>query len=100
MDHSSRIAVTGGGGFLGSHVLAELGAARLHETSSPCARAKYDLTHEDRVKAMLADLQPAAIVHMAAVVGRDRRQPRASRTFFFQNLMMGSLLMSTRAARA
>ena len=52
MRPDTRIAVTGGGGFLGSHVMAELASAGY--TGAVAVRARdYDLTHEDRVKAML-----------------------------------------------
>jgi len=92
MDHDSRIAVTGAGGFLGSHVLEEL--ARAGYTDVVAVRSRdYDLTHEDRVKAMLAELKPRAILHMAAVVGGIGANRLHPGTFFFQNLMMGSLLM-------
>jgi len=88
----TRIAVTGGGGFLGSHVLEEL--ARAGYTAAIAVRARdYDLTHEDRVQAMLADLRPQTILHLAAVVGGIGANRLHPGTFFFQNLMMGSLLM-------
>jgi GDP-L-fucose synthase len=88
----TRIAVTGGGGFLGSHVMAEL--ARAGYTDAVAVRARdYDLTHEDRVQAMLADLMPQTIIHLAAVVGGIGANRLHPGTFFFQNLMMGSLLM-------
>ena len=88
----TRIAVTGGGGFLGSHVMAEL--TRAGYTEAVAVRARdYDLTHEDRVQAMLADLRPQTILHLAAVVGGIGANRLHPGTFFFQNLMMGSLLM-------
>jgi GDP-L-fucose synthase len=88
----TRIAVTGGGGFLGSHVLEEL--ARAGCTNVVAVRSHdYDLTHEDRVQAMLADLRPQTILHLAAVVGGIGANRLHPGTFFFQNLMMGSLLM-------
>jgi GDP-L-fucose synthase len=86
-----RIAVTGGGGFLGSHVMAEL--ARRGYTNAVAVRKRdYDLVHEDRVKAMLADLKPEAIVHLAAVVGGIGANRLHPGTFFFENLMMSVLL--------
>ena len=88
----TRIAVTGGGGFLGSHVLEEL--ARAGCTNVVAVRSHdYDLTHEDRVQAMLADLRPQTILHLAAVVGGIGANRLHPGTFFFQNLMMGTLLM-------
>jgi GDP-L-fucose synthase len=92
MRPDTRIAVTGGGGFLGSHLMAEL--ANAGYTGAVAVRARdYDLTHEDRVKAMLDELKPQAIIHLAAVVGGIGANRLHPGTFFFQNLMMGSLLM-------
>ena len=92
MDHDTHIAVTGGGGFLGSHVLEEL--ARAGYTNVVAVRSRdYDLTHEDQVQAMLTDLKPQTIIHLAAVVGGIGANRLHPGTFFFQNLMMGSLLM-------
>jgi GDP-L-fucose synthase len=92
MDRTSRIVVTGGAGFLGSHALEAF--ARAGYTDLVAVRSKdFDLTHETSVKAMLAELKPAAILHMAAVVGGIGANREHPGTFFFQNLMMGSLLM-------
>jgi GDP-L-fucose synthase len=42
---------------------------------------------------MLAERRPEAIVHLAAVVGGIGANRKSPGTFFYQNLMMGSLLM-------
>jgi GDP-L-fucose synthase len=53
----------------------------------------YDLTHESETQRMLEERRPEVIVHMAAVVGGIGANRKHPGTFFFQNLMMGSLLM-------
>ncbi len=92
MDTNTRIVVTGGGGFLGQHVMAAL-RARGYAKIRTFGSRDYDLTQESQVRGMLADLRPEAIVHMAAVVGGIGANRKFPGTYFFQNLMMGSLLM-------
>jgi GDP-L-fucose synthase len=84
--------VTGGTGFLGSHLLAAL-SARGYRNVAAFGAETYDLTHERDVERMLAELKPEVIVHLAAVVGGIGANRLHPGSFFFQNLMMGSLLM-------
>jgi len=84
--------VTGGTGFLGSHLLAAL-SAHGHRNVATFGAEQYDLTHERDVERMIADLKPEAIVHLAAVVGGIGANRLHPGSFFFKNLMMGSLLM-------
>lgn len=86
------VIVTGGNGFLGSHVsrrLTDLGA----EVAVP-AHADYDLTRLEDVERMYKDHDGAElVVHLAAKaggIGANRRHPGS---FFFDNLMMGAQLM-------
>ncbi len=92
MNADMRIAVTGGGGFLGSHVMEALGRAGYRDTVAIRSR-QFDLIHEDGVTRMLAEVKPQAIVHLAAVVGGIGANREHPGSFFFQNLMMGTLLM-------
>jgi len=84
--------VTGGTGFLGSHLLAAL-ASHGYRNVAAFGAEQYDLTHERDVEQMIADLKPEAIVHLAAVVGGIGANRLHPGSFFFKNLMMGSLLM-------
>jgi GDP-L-fucose synthase len=87
----ARVAVTGGTGFLGRHVAAEL-AAHGAEVAA-LGRADYDLRRRAEAERMLAELRPDAVVHLAAVVGgigANRAQPGY---FLYANAVMGLELL-------
>src|SRR5207237_8605724 len=89
---SRRIVLAGGTGFLGSHLTTALRSAG-YGSIVPLGRRDYDLTHESEVARMVAERRPEAIVHLAAVVGGIGANRKSPGTFFYQNLMLGSLLM-------
>ncbi len=84
--------MTGGTGFLGSHLM-EAFAARGYRNAAAFGAEDYDLTHEREVEKMLAATKPEAIVHLDAVVGGIGANRLHPGSFFFKNLMMGTLLM-------
>ena len=90
--HDARIVVTGGSGFLGRHVMDAL-EARGYRNAVTFRSAEYDLTREDAVRAMLADLRPEMVIHLAATVGGIGANRRYPGTYYFRNLQMGALLM-------
>jgi GDP-L-fucose synthase len=87
-----RIVVTGGAGFLGTHTVAALRAAGCRNVLVPRSR-DYDLTREEAVERLFADLRPQVVIHLAAKVGGIGANRVKPGQFFYDNLMMGALLM-------
>jgi GDP-L-fucose synthase len=87
-----RIAVTGGSGFLGSHVVAALRRRGCKDPIVP-RKAEYDLTLEADVRRFYAQKRPDLVIHLAAVVGGIGANRKNPGRFFYENLMMGALTM-------
>src|ERR1700736_5289810 len=85
---SKRIVLTGGNGFLGSHVAEELRAAGCRHVVMPRSH-KYDLRRSEAVGRLYQDAHPDIVIHLAAVVGRIGANRANPGSFFYDNLMMG-----------
>jgi GDP-L-fucose synthase len=90
-----RILVTGGGGFLGSHLVERLEADG-HEVVA-ARSAEYDLTSADDTARMFADAEPELVYHLAAEVGGIGANRANPGRFWYANLAMGlNVLEQTR----
>lgn len=87
-----RIVVTGGAGFLGSHVVELLQLKGYEQVMVPRSK-EYDLITEDGIKRMFSDLRPDVIIHLAAVVGGIGANMENPGKFLYDNLMMGTQLI-------
>jgi GDP-L-fucose synthase len=83
-----RTLVTGGGGFLGSHLVERL-ARDGHDVVVPRSR-DYDLTHEDDTVRLFADARPEVVFHLAAEVGGIGANRDNPGRYWYANLMMGA----------
>jgi GDP-L-fucose synthase len=83
-----RVLVTGGGGFLGSHLVERLRG----ESTDPfvARRADYDLTHASDVARLFEDARPELVFHLAAEVGGIGANRANPGRYWYANLMMGA----------
>jgi GDP-L-fucose synthase len=85
---SLKVLVTGGSGFLGSHVVAELARRGARDIVSPRS-ADVDLTDARATRALFEREQPDLVLHLAAKVGGIGANQRTPGTFFRDNMAMG-----------
>jgi GDP-L-fucose synthase len=83
-----RVLVTGGGGFLGSHLVERLRRDGLDPVVA--RRRDYDLTHEADVERLFAHAQPELVIHLAAEVGGIGANRANPGRYWYANLMMGA----------
>jgi len=83
-----KILVTGGGGFLGSHLVERLEADG-HDVYV-ARRAAYDLTKWDDAARLFEDAQPERVFHLAGEVGGIGANRVNPGRFWYANLMMGA----------
>jgi len=85
-----RLVVTGGAGFLGRHVQAELRkrGAREERILVPL-RADFDLTRREDVERMYTEMRPTVVIHLAAEVGGIGANRENPGRFFYANMAMG-----------
>ena len=83
----TRVLVTGGGGFLGSHLVDRLRAQG--EDPFVVRSSDYDLTHEGDAARLFADTKPELVFHLAAEVGGIGANRANPGRYWFANLQMG-----------
>ncbi|HEX8115761.1 MAG TPA: GDP-L-fucose synthase [Pyrinomonadaceae bacterium] len=87
-----RVAVTGGGGFLGRVVVGKL-RERGCTDIFVVRKRDYDLVKAADVERLYADARPEVVIHLAAVVGGIGANRENPGRYFYENLMMGAQLI-------
>jgi GDP-L-fucose synthase len=83
-----RVLVTGGGGFLGSHLIDRIRADGIEPFVA--RRRDYDLTVAEDVKRLFGTAQPELVIHLAAEVGGIGANRDNPGRYWYANLMMGA----------
>jgi GDP-L-fucose synthase len=87
-----RILVTGGGGFLGSHLKLALQEAGARQVFAP-RRREFDLTQGADIQRLFESVKPQVLIHAAAVVGGIGANMAEPGRFFYENAIMGVQLI-------
>lgn len=87
-----KILVTGGKGFLGSHIVKKLKEAGCSDIVT-FSQSEYDLRELSQIKRLLDSSNPDIIIHAAAKVGGIGANVEKPAEFFYDNLIMGLQLM-------
>jgi GDP-L-fucose synthase len=82
-----NVLVTGGAGFLGSHLVERMRADGVDPFVA--RRADYDLTRWDDAARLFADARPELVIHLAAEVGGIGANRDNPGRYWYANLMMG-----------
>jgi GDP-L-fucose synthase len=82
------VLVTGGGGFLGSHLVERLRSDGLEPFVA--RRADYDLTDPAATARLFADARPDLVFHLAAEVGGIGANRANPGRYWYANLAMGT----------
>jgi GDP-L-fucose synthase len=83
-----RVLITGGGGFLGSHLVERVRGEGLEPFVA--RRRDYDLTNAGDVERLFESAQPELVIHLAAEVGGIGANRDNPGRYWYANLMMGA----------
>jgi GDP-L-fucose synthase len=92
LDTSVRITVTGGAGFLGTHLIRTLREHGFKNIFIPHIE-QYNLLKTEDILRMYEDAKPDVVIHLAAVVGGIGANRVNPGKFFYENAIMGIQLI-------
>jgi len=91
--NKKRITVTGGKGFLGTHLVRILREVRGFQSIFIADLPEYNLRNIGDIKRMFDGHRPDIVIHLAAVVGGIGANRENPGKFFYDNAIMGIQLM-------
>jgi len=89
---NKRVLVTGGRGFLGSHLLEKLKSIGCKNVSFP-SKNEFDLTDYGSIERMISTLKPQFVIHLAGIIGGIGANVESPGEFFYKNAKMGMELI-------
>ena len=91
---TKRLTLTGGKGFLGTHLFKKLKEERGCKNVFTADLPEYDLRNIENIKKMFDEQKPDIIIHLAAIVGGIGANRKNPGKFFYDNTIMGIQLMN------
>ena len=88
-----RTLVTGGGGFLGSHLVERLEAEG--DDVFVAHRRDYDLTRQDDAERLFDEARPERVFHLAAEVGGIGANLASPGRYWYANVVMGAHVLES-----
>lgn len=87
-----RVLLTGGNGFLGRYVNQLLAERSCQDIFIPRSQ-RYDLRRPTAVAQLFTDARPTMVIHLAALTGGIQANSQYPGTFFYDNMMINTLVM-------